>query len=65
MTEEYPYLVLYDRNGEKGCSGPYEHYAMFETQEEAVKFYKQLVIADYDFSVTWKKLLKVETIEID
>lgn len=62
MNYKFKYIIIFNKNGEKGCSGPYERYERFETYAEAIEFYNKLEIEDYDWSVTWKKIYEIKEV---
>lgn len=65
MTTEYPYLVVWEKNGEIGWSGTYTLVDDFRTYEEAKELFDKIEVEEhnYDFSTRWKRLYKVEVLE--
>jgi len=67
MSEEweFPYMVIYNKNGEIGWSGDEDYTEDFRTYEEAKEFYDIIEVDNSyrDYSINWKRLIKVEVLE--
>ncbi len=62
---EYPYMVIYNRNGEIGWSSDEDIIGEFSTYEEAKEYFDKIEVSkhSYDWSINWKYLYKVEVLE--